>query len=224
MGAFLSRSRERLDQLQAAYRSTSERDPRLLPILIAAFVVTLLVVVGIGLAIGQPILALFFGLFLAVGVTLSVFGRRASGAALAQIEGRPGAAAAVLQSMRQPWRVTPAVAYNGKQDLVHRAIGRAGVVLVGEGTSPSRVTSLLRQEHRKVQRLSGETPVHEVRVGNDDDAVELAKLRMHLMRLPRSIKKGQIAELDRRLSTVGRSDLPIPKGPIPNMRRRPRPR
>lgn len=213
-----------MQQLAAAYQTTRENDPRLLPILIATALVTLVVVTAIGWWLGQPVLGVMFGLLFATAVTLSVFGRRASGAALRRIEGRPGAAAAVLQSMRAPWRITPAVAYNGKQDMVHRAVGRPGVVLVGEGRSPSRVTSLLRQESRKVQRVSGDVPVLEVRVGEDDDSVELSKLRMHMARLPRSIKKGQIAELERRLSSVGSQDLPIPKGPIPNMRRRPKPR
>lgn len=223
MSAFLSRTRERVDQIVAAYRSTASADPRLLPILIATAVVTLAVIIGIGFAVGQPTLGIITGIVLAIGVTLSVFGRRAAGAALAQIEGRPGAAAAVLQSMRQPWRVTPAIAFNGKQDMVHRAVGRAGVVLIGEGR-PARVTSMLRQEHRKAQRVIGDTPVHEIRIGDGEDDVALSKLRMRLMRLPRAIKKGEIAELDRRLSTIGSSDMPLPKGPIPNQRRRPRPR
>lgn len=223
MASFISRTRSQIDQLRTAYRTTASSDPRLFPILLGTAVVTVAVVVAIGFAVGQPVLGLIVGLLLAFGVTLSVFGRRASGAALAQIEGRPGAAAAVLQSMRQPWRITPAVAFSGKQDMVHRAIGRPGVVLVGEGRT-ARVTALLRQEARKVQRVVGDTPVHEIRVGDGDGDVALGKLRMHLMRLPRAVKKGEIAELDRRLSTVGSSDLPLPKGPMPTSRRRPRPR
>ena len=224
MASFVSRTRERIEQILTAYRMTRERDPRLPMILMASALIPLVLFAGIGFAFGAPALGIVTGIAVAMAVTLWVFGRRASGAAMSQIEGRPGAAAAVLQQMRQPWRVTPAVAYNGKQDMVHRAIGRPGIVLVGEGRSAARVTSLLRQEHRKVQRVTGETPVHEIRVGDDDGAIELGKLRMHLMRLPRSIKKGQIAELERRLASVSSQDLPIPKGPIPNMRRRPRPR
>ena len=223
MGSFLHRTRERLDQIATAYRNTRAVDPKLLPILLAVGLSTLVVVVVLGILLDSPVLGVVSGIFLAAAVTMSVFGRRASRAALLQIEGRPGAAAAVLQSMRQPWRVQPAVAFSSKQDMVHRAIGRAGIVLVGEGRG-ARVTALLKQERRKVQRVSGDTPVHEIRVGDGEDDVALGKLRMHLMRLPRSIKKGQIAELDRRLSTIGGADLPIPKGPMPNPRRRPRPR
>ena len=222
--AFLTGTRERVQQIQTAYRTTRENDPRLPVILAATALITLAVVAGIGFLLGEPVIGIIAGVALAAAVTLSVFGRRASGAALSQIEGRPGAAAAVLQALRQPWRVTPVVAYNGKQDMVHRAVGRPGIVLIGEGRSTARVTSLLRQEHRKVQRVSGDVPIHEIRVGDDDGAVELSKLRMQLMRLPRSIKKGQVAEIERRLSSVTATDLPIPKGPIPNMRRRPRPR
>ena len=223
MASFITRIRTQVEQLRTAYRTTAASDPRLLPILLITAVVTLAVVIGLGFAVDRPVLGAITGVLLALAITLSVFGRRASGAAMAQIEGRPGAAAAVLQSMRQPWRVTPAVAFSGKQDMVHRVIGRPGVVLVGEGRS-ARVTALLRQEARKVQRVVGDTPVHEIRIGDGEDDVALSKLRMHLMRLPRAVRKGQIAELDRRLSSVGTRDLPLPKGPLPTSRRRPRPR
>lgn len=223
MASFFARTRTQVQQLRTAYTTTAASDPRLLPVLVATAVITVAVAVGLGFAVDRPVLGAVVGLLLAVAITLSVFGRRASGAAMAQIEGRPGAAAAVLQSMRQPWRVTPAVAFSGKQDMVHRAVGRPGVVLVGEGRS-ARVTALLRQEAKKVQRVVGDTPVHEIRIGNGEDDVSLSKLRMHLMRLPRAVKKSDIAELERRLSSVGSRDLPLPKGPMPTSRRRPRPR
>ena len=219
--AVVSNARARVGQLVSAYRQTAQHDPRLLVILAGTAVVVFAVVLAAGIAMGSPWIGAVSGVLLAAAVTMSVFGRRASRTALAQIEGRPGAAAAVLQSMRQPWRVQPGVAFNGKQDMVHRAIGRSGVVLVGEGRR-SRVAALLAKERRKVQRIAGDTPVHEVRIGDGDGEVELAKLRMHLMRLPRAIKKGQIAELDRRLQSMGGADLPIPKGPMPT--RRPKPR
>ena len=44
--------------------------------------------------------------------------------------------------------VKPAVAFTRNQDLVHRVISRAGIVLVGEG-NPSRVKQLLNTEKTK---------------------------------------------------------------------------
>jgi hypothetical protein len=50
--------------------------------------------------------------------TVYVFGKRAEKAAYARIEGQPGAAAAVLNTLRKGWFVTPAVAVTRNQDLV----------------------------------------------------------------------------------------------------------
>lgn len=175
---------------------------------------TLLVCVGIGALVGQLLGGIVFGLLLALASAFVVFGRRSSAAALAAIEGRPGAAVAVLQTMRGPWRVTPAVAFTRKQDFVHRVVGRPGVVLVGEGAS-ARVTALLRQERRKVARAVGDTPVHEVSVGDREGQVSLGQLQVHLARLPRALKPRAIGALDTRLSALGGADVPLPKGPMP---------
>ncbi len=50
-------------------------------------------------------------------------------------------------AIRKGWTTTPAVAVNRNQDFVHRSVGRAGIVLVGEG-GPG-VRSLLSEEKRK---------------------------------------------------------------------------
>ena len=67
------------------------------------------------------------------------FSRRAMKAAYSSIDGQPGAAAAVIQSFRGgKWPITPAVAANRSQDLVHRVIGKPGVILVSEGPEIGR--------------------------------------------------------------------------------------
>jgi hypothetical protein len=110
------------------------------------------------------------------------------------------------------------VAFSGKQDLVHRVVGRPGIILVGEGRR-ARVQALLKQTARKTARVSGEVPVHEVNVGSADGQVALSDLRVHVMKLPRAMKPKQIGPLDRRLHALGGAELPIPKGPMPNVRR-----
>jgi hypothetical protein len=59
--------------------------------------------------------------------------------------------------MRGQWFVTPAVAVNAKQDMVHRVVGRCGVVLVGEG-APQRVKGLLAKERKRLSRSSATSP------------------------------------------------------------------
>jgi hypothetical protein len=143
-----------------------------------------------------------------------VFGKRAEKAAFAQVEGQPGAAAAALNMLRRGWTVTPGVAATRNQDVVHRAVGRPGVVLVGEG-SPTRVANLLATERKKVTRFVPDVPVYEVQAGNEDGQVPLRRLNSKLMKMPRNLKNDQVAEVNRRLKALGTMNLPIPKGPMP---------
>jgi hypothetical protein len=203
----------RLTQIRFAFTQTRQADPRLVPLLLAVGLGVLAVAVLIGVLVGNPVIGAVLGVVLGLLGALLVFGQRTAAVALAAIEGRPGAAAAVLQSLRG-WRVTPAVAFTRKQDLVHRAVGRPGVVLIGEG-APARVTALLKQEHRAVARVVGDTPIHELNVGTGEGQIPLGALRAQLVRLPRAIKAAEVAALDTRLAALGGSDLPLPKGPLP---------
>lgn len=211
--------RARIQQLQLAFANTRRTDPRLVPYMAGVAAIALLLCVGAGALAGQVWIGVVFGVLLAVGAALLVFGQRASSAAIGSIEGQPGAAAAVLQSQRRGWQVTPAVAFTRKQDFVHRAIGRPGVVLVGEG-APARVTSLLKQEKRRVARVVGETPIHEVSIGAGEGQVALRDLQLHLTRLPKALKGPEISALATRLDALGTSEPPLPKGPMPRAPRR----
>ena len=116
---------------------------------------------------------------------LVVFGRRAERAAYAQVEGQPGAAAAALGVLRRGWKVQQAVAVTKNQDLVHRVVGRPGVILVGEG-NPARVRHLLGVEKKKHARVVGEVPIFDVLVAEDEpDGVPIKKLSKHIMKLPK---------------------------------------
>lgn len=215
----LSGFRAKLSQLGLAFANTRKVDPRLVPLMVGVPLTVLVVVTGLlGLLLGWLVGAIV-GVLFALMSAMVVFGRRASKAMLGAIEDQPGAAAAVLQSMRGPWRVTPAVAFTRKQAFVHRVVGRPGVVLVGEG-APARVRSLLRQEARKVARVVGDTPVHEISVGEGEGQVPLGKLQAHMARLKRSVKARDLDELDNRLKALGDRDLPLPKGPMPRGKRR----
>lgn len=210
---------QRLTQLRQAFTSTRAADPKFVPLMLGVALVALVVPVVVGVLLDRPVFGVIAGVLLAVLGALIVFGQRTSAAAISTLEGKPGAAAAVLQSMRGPWRVTLGVAATRKQDFVHRVVGRPGVVVVGEG-SPARVASLLKQEKRRVARAVGDTPVHEVSVGNGDSQVPLRQLQAHMTRLPRAVKRQSIAALDTRLSALGGTTMPVPKGPMPRGRRR----
>jgi len=216
-----------LEQFQQAWTQVRQLDPKMVPWVVLGAAVGLLVGVGLGaLSPLQPFVFMpILGLLFATLGALLVFNRRASKAQFAAIEGQPGAAAAVLQSLRGQWFVTPAVAVNAKQDMVHRVIGRCGIVLVGEG-APQRVKGLLAKERKRMQRATGEVTVTTLVVGDRENETPLRKLQMTLSKLPRELKKGEVPKLERKLKPLDR-DLPIPKGIDPTSaanRRRPKPR
>ena len=207
--------RERMAQLRVAFVATKNADDKLVPIVAGAVAVTFLVVVALlGLWGGQWILGTLSAILLSLLVGLIVFGRRSQKAQLSMIEGQPGAAAAVLQSLRGQWFVTPAVAFNKKQDLVHRVVGRPGVVLVAEGDSPARVKQLLAQEKKKVSRVLGDTPLHTIVVGKGEGTTSLQQLSFTMTKLPRALSKTEVPKLDRKLTPLDRG-MPIPQGYMP---------
>ncbi len=211
----------RAAQIRAAYSMTRKVDPMVGWVTAAAGFLTLAVAVAIGFLIGHPIYMAIIGLMLAVLAATVIFGKRAEKAAFSSVEGQPGAAAAALNMLRRGWTVTPAVAVTRNQDIVHRAVGRAGVVLIGEG-SPARVSALLATEKKKVARFVPDVPIYDVQAGNEAGQVSLRKLNNHLMKLPRNLKAPQVTEVNQRLKALGTMNLPIPKGPMPRSARMPR--
>jgi hypothetical protein len=128
----------------------------------------------------------------------------------------------VLQAMRGDWRVTPAVAFNRNMDLVHRVVGRPGVVLVGEGSSPAQLRQLMADQKRRINRVAPETPIHDVFVGEGEGQVSLRKLQRELIKLPRVLKGGEITAVEGRMRALGGTNVPLPKGPMPKSMRMPR--
>jgi hypothetical protein len=208
-------------QLRLAWGQLTEIDPKAAPLVFAGVIAGLLVGVGLGFVI-HPIAMGVFGLLFAFMGGMFVFNRRLQKAQYAAIEGHPGAAAAVLDSMRGQWFVNPAVSVNAKQDMVHRVVGRPGIILVGEG-SPQRTKALLGKERKRLGRVAGEVPIHAVLVGEGDKQVPLQKLQMHLSKLPRELKKTEVPKLERKLKPLDRA-APLPGGIDPGMARKPRPK
>jgi hypothetical protein len=213
--------KERFRQLALAWGQLKQIDPKAIIWIGVAALVGVLLGVGIAFLLGPwwgaPLGLLFSGIF-----ALAVFNRRMQKAQYSAIDGQVGAAAAVLNTMRGQWFVTPAVAFNKQQDLVHRVVGRPGVVLVGEG-SRQRVKGLLAKERKRLNRVLGETPLHSVLVGEGDDEVELRKLQAHLTKLPRKLKKTEVPKLERKLKPLDKGPA-VPPGIDPNVANRPRPK
>ncbi len=160
-------------------------------------------------------------MLLGFGTAMILFGRYAQSAQYAAIDGQPGAAAAVVQSMRGNWTVTPAVAGNRNMDIVHRVVGRPGVVLLGEG-APNGLASLITAEKKKISRIAYGVPIIDLQVGEANGQVPIRQLQRKLMRLPRELKPGAVTDLNNRLKSLP-SSLQAPRGPMPRSGRMPRP-
>jgi hypothetical protein len=200
-------------------------NPWALPIVALVGVGILAVFLIVGLVTGLIFLLLPLGIMGGLLGALFTFGRFTQSAQYSTIEGQPGAAAAIMQSMRGGWTVTPAVAANRNMDVVHRAVGKPGVVLVGEG-SPSRLPSLLAAEKKRISRVAYDVPIYDIQVGDEEGQVPIRRLQRKMMRLPRNLKGQAVAELNYRLKALP-GNLQAPKGPMPKtgrMPKQPRPR
>lgn len=207
-------------QLWQVYQATRQVDPAITWWLLAVFVGTLAVALGIGFLVHQQVYLLIVGLPFAVLAALLVLARRAEAGMFRSIEGQPGAALAALKYIRKGWDFAeePVAMDPRTQDMVFRGVGRAGVVLVGEG--PPRVARLLEGERKKVARVLPNVPVHLVQAGNEEGQVPLKKLPRHVQRLRSTLTKTETAEVTKRLKALGGMRMPVPKG-IDPMRARP---
>ncbi len=209
-------------QITQTYQMAKRSDPRLGWILLGTFLVGAALGGGLmWLLPGSGVLSLVISVVgaLMVGILLAllVFGRRAQKAAYTQMEGQPAAAAGALQMLRRGWKVDPVVGFNKQQDVVHRVVGPPGIVLVGEGSSQSRVKQLLVIERKKHERVAYGVPIHEIVAGRGEGEVPLPKLVRHVQKLGRKVKPAEITDILQRLKALDaqRGKLPLPKGPVP---------
>jgi hypothetical protein len=215
-------SMSRRKQMAATYRM-AKKTYRWLPFLLLG---TFLVAGGIGFVLfywvlpGGGVIGLVIsivgGFMLGLLAMMLLFGRRAQSAAYAQMEGTPGAGARALSTLRRGWKTDEVVAFTKQQDMVHRVVGPPGIVLVGEG-NPHRLKTLMATEERRHARVASEVPIYQVVVGNDEGQVPIRKLVRHVTKLGRNVKGAELTDVLSRLKAIdaNRSNLPIPKGPMP---------
>lgn len=210
----------RLRQLLTAAQMVHKADRKTMPLVAAAGVAVVVAGVVVGLLIGRAVTTIPLGVIVGLSVSMFLFGRYAQSAQYATIEGQVGAAAAVLQSMRGNWTVTPAISANRNMDVVHRAVGRPGVVLVGEG-SPTRLPNLLAAEKKRVARVAYDVPVHDFQVGTAKGQLPISQLQRKVTRLSKQLSGPAVADLNFRLKALP-ATMQAPKGPTPRNARQPR--
>lgn len=212
----------RLAQLRAVFQMTRRADPAVVWWMLLAVAGAMAVGFLVGALIGQAIYVTVLGFLVGVMLATVVLARRAERAAFAQLAGQPGAALAALQNVKRGWDIEeqPVAVDPRSQDLVFRAVGRPGVLLVTEGPLP-RVARLAEQERKRIGKLVGaEVPVTVLHAGDGEGQVPLRKLRGAVLKLRPKLTKTEVAEIGKRLRAFGAVKPPIPKG-IDPMRMRP---
>ncbi|MBO3662497.1 DUF4191 family protein [Microbacterium stercoris] len=192
--------------------------------------------IGIGVALGfllQPdvlgiVLWSIAGLLIGALGAMMTLTRFSTGAMYKKLDGMPGASGHVLSTMLgRNWRASEMpVGVNPKtQEAVYRAVGRGGIVVVGEGAR-GRLTKLMRDEKMKTSRVAAGVPVTELYVGHGEGEVPISELVRTIKKLPKAIDRATMGAVIQRIESMSQSlaSLPIPKGIDPTKARAPRPR
>lgn len=205
-----------IKQLRQVFTMTRQHNPRVVLWMVVAFVTAPVVGLAIGLLVGNWITWLLIAIPFGVLAAVIVMNRMAEKAAFARIDGRPGAAGAALSTLKRGWIVPEQpVSVNPKtQDAVFRAVGRPGVVLVTEGPS-QRIRPLVEKERKKMTRFLPNVPIQVVQTGHAEGQLQLHQVRPTLKRMKKNLTKHEVQAVDKRLTALGSSQLPVPKGVDP---------
>jgi hypothetical protein len=201
-------------QIKETYSFASKEISFLALRLIAVFALVFAVIFGIGIAIDQKLFLGFLGFTTSLLITVFYFGKIAENAAYSSISGQVGAAASVLNAIRGAWFVTPAVGVDKNQNMVHRVVGRPGIILVGEGSRPG---VLLAEQRKAHARFAQGVPIHELIVGEGD--LTISNLQKTVKKISKSLRPAEVTEVRKRLEALPKTALPIPKGPMPQGRK-----
>ena len=210
----------RFRQLLKIYAATAKNDKGAVGLALLGLAAPTLVGFGIA-SIVEPgniiVTVLWTVLGFTVGLLLAmiIMSRRAEAAAYARFEGQLGAAGGVLRStLRRGWRFneTPVHFSPKTQEVVYRAVGPSGVVLIGEGTSRVRVAAMVEDERKKVQRIAPGVTTHALFVvAGDERSTPLAKLGKTILKLKRTLNRREVSVVASRLDSIG-VNIPVPKG------------
>lgn len=217
----------RISQFKTLFQVSVKHNPKIPLWMAGAFLIAFLVIM-FGLHpifhsyVYTGILGVLFGLLAAV----IVFGRLAERAAYGALEGQAGGTGAALQGLKRGWTYEqePVAAEAGRARrmselsnaaMVFRAVGKPGVVLIGEGPSGAS-RKLLESERKRVSRVAGpEVPVHLLRVGPGDDTVKLGELAKTMKKLEGKLTDAEVQAVTKRLRALGTAKPPVPKGMDP---------
>ena len=208
-------------QVWQAYKITIKEDPISNLWIILGFVGTLAVAVLASVLISSNwIFGLLLGLPTALLVAMFILVRRWEPVMFRQIEDQPGAAGATINTLGRGWRVNeePVAIDARTQDMIFRVVGRPGVVLISEGP-PGRAKRMLDKEAKRVNALVKDVPVHTIQTGKGEGQVELRRVTRKITRLRPKLSRAEVDVVTKRLDSVAKLRMPMPKGFDPSKAR-----
>lgn len=208
-------------QIRESYRLTHEVDKQLPLWIFGTWAAVAVVGLILGLTLGRQNLSWLWGLGLGLmfGMTAALFmlTHRTRRGTYARYKGTPGAGEVPLGMLnKKKWTIQPAITVTRQQDCIHRVVGEAGVVLVGDG-DPGRLKPTLANEVKRHQQVLYGIAVTPIQMGEETGQVPMEKMQKHIEKLPKTIDSIQIEEVKSRLVALDamKSRLPLPKGPLP---------
>ena len=157
-----------------------KRDKLFLPLLAAAILVALAITVLMYLWFSW--FAIPLGIMLVLLAALIVLNLRINKVVMAEAEGQPGAAAAIIERMRGDFRVTPAVSLHHRQWTSCTWSSAGPAWSWSARATRGRVRSLIGHERKRLTKVIGSADLRDIIIGHGEGQVPLRKLRMTLLR------------------------------------------
>ena len=211
-----------LRQMKQLYDFTRADDPQVTWWLIGAFAIPFVAIIVIAFFLKLHWFTWIMTVILAfmVGVLAATFvlSRRSETVGYKKIEGNPGAAGAVLQSLskriftfsEQPVWVDPRT-----KDMIWRGTSLYGVYLVSEGPT-KRVAKAIESEKAKIRRVTkgSEIRIIVINAGNDEGQTHISKLNKAMRkRYKKPLTADELEHLNGRLRTLERmGGMGVPAG------------
>lgn len=222
----------RVAQVRQSYQAIKSLDPKIGWYMLAAAAVTFAVFASIGFWIGGfwRWYMLLTAIPAAALAAVIVMNRRGNTAMYNALDGQAGASGAALMGMgRRGWYATQEpVAVDAQRGtkisdmstaaMVFRALGRPGIVLIGEGPE-GRVHKLLKAEEKKVARVAPGVPVTLIVTGDGEGQVPVRKLSGKLTRMKPVLTKDEVSVVNKRLKSLPGVRSGVPAGMDPTRAR-----
>lgn len=203
-------------QLRETYKMTVEYDKAAPWLVWGLSILTLIVVLLLFSWLTSWWWGILPGVLTAVAVGMWVLIWRAKKAAYQRATGQMGTTQLGLSELPKKWTVSDPIAANRSMDMVFRAVGPGGIVLVGEG-EPGRLKNLLATEKKKHEQVAYGVSVMTYQVGDKPGQIPTNQIAGTIKKLPKVMTQSDIDTVKNRLKALDamRVKPPIPQGPLP---------